>query len=269
MNPSACPPTLVAPLHWRNIDFISDLHLQASEPLTFEAWKRYMRTTLADALFILGDLFEVWVGDDAASDQHAGSFEAVCAAVLQHTSARLPVFFMHGNRDFLVGPAFMAQCHCALLADPTVLDFGGRRWVLSHGDESCVADVDYLKFRAVVRSTPWQQDFLAKPLAERKAIARDLRGRSQAKKKTSPIYADVDADAALALLREAGAGHMVHGHTHKPANHVLGPDLHRIVLSDWDMSAQPPRAEVLRLSLDGAANLPCCVRIDRIAPENA
>ena len=261
----------MAPAHWRNIDFISDLHLQASEPKTFEAWQRYLHATRADAVFILGDLFEVWVGDDAASDGGASGFESQCAAVLQHTAARIPLFFMHGNRDFLLGPAFIAQCHCTFLDDPTVLDFGGQRWLLSHGDALCLADTDYLKFRAVVRSTPWQQDFLGKPLAERKAIARDLRGRSEAKKKSSPAYADVDAGAALALLREAGAGHMIHGHTHKPANHVLGPDLHRIVLSDWDMSAQPPRAEVLRLSLGDAANAPSPsrVRIDRLAPENA
>ena len=278
MRPSA----LVAPLSWRNIDFISDLHLQGSEPLTFEAWQSYMAGTRADAVFILGDLFEVWVGDDAAVDNkggddkggesaQAGGFERHCAAVLKAAAARIPVFFMHGNRDFLVGPAFMAQCHCTLLDDPTVLDFGGQRWLLSHGDALCLDDVDYLKFRAVVRSAAWQQDFLAKPLAERKAIARDLRLRSEAKKQSAATYADVDADAAIAWLREAGAAHMVHGHTHKPADHLLGPDLHRIVLSDWDMAAQPPRAQVLRLSLFAAANSPTNsgISICRIAPEYA
>ena len=262
---------LVAPPRWRQIDFISDLHLEASQPLTFGAWQRFMRTTRADAVFILGDLFEVWVGDDAACDGSAGGFENQCAAVLQHTAARIPVFFMHGNRDFLVGPALMAQCQCTLLDDPAVLDFGGQRWLLSHGDELCLADVDYLMFRAVVRSAPWQQDFLAKPLAGRRAIARDLRARSEAKKKSAATYADVDADAARAWLGDAGARHMIHGHTHQPANHVLGPDLHRIVLSDWDLSAQPPRAEVLRLSRDGAAadEPRSRVSISRIAPENA
>ena len=271
MRPSWPSSVIAAPLHWRHVDFISDLHLQASEPLTFEAWQRYMRTSRADAVFILGDLFEVWVGDDAARDDHVGGFEGQCAAVLHQTAARTPVFFMHGNRDFLVGPAFMAQCGCTLLADPTVLDFGGQRWLLSHGDELCLADADYLKFRAVVRSASWQQDFLAKPLSERKAIARGLRQRSEAKKQSSASQADVDLDAALAWLRKAGARHMVHGHTHKPANHALGPDLHRIVLSDWDLSAQPPRAEVLRLSLDGATKVDSQshVGMGRIAPENA
>ena len=271
MRPFEPSSVMVAPPHWRNIDFISDLHLQASEPLTFEAWRRYMRTTRADAVFILGDLFEVWVGDDAAGDERASSFEGQCATVLQHTAARMPVFFMHGNRDFLVGPAFMVRCQCTLLADPTVLDFGGQRWLLSHGDELCLADTDYLKFRVMVRSASWQQDFLAKPLDERKAIARDLRTRSEAKKQTAATYADVDAQAALAWLRGAGARHMMHGHTHKPANHLLGPDLHRIVLSDWEMSAQPPRAEVLRLSIEDATapQAPPGVSMKRIAVDSA
>lgn len=226
-----------------------------------------MRETRADAVFILGDLFEAWVGDDAASE----GFESQCAAAMRHTAARIPVFFMRGNRDFLVGPAFMAQCNCALLGDPAVLEFAGQRWLLSHGDELCLADTDYLKFRALVRSASWQQDFLAKPLAERKAVARDLRERSEAKKRLSTTYADVDAGAALAWLREAGARHMIHGHTHRPASHVLGPDLHRIVLSDWDIAAQPPRAEVLRISLGGetAHAAPPVVNIKRIAPESA
>ena len=260
-----------APPQWRNIDFISDLHLQAPELQTFEAWQGYMDKTRADAVFILGDLFEVWVGDDAASDGIAGGFESQCAAVLQHTAARIPVFFMRGNRDFLVGAAFMAQCHCTLLDDPTVLDFGGQRWLLSHGDALCLADVEYLKFRALVRGAPWQQDFLAKPLAERRAIARDLRLRSEAKKQSAKAYADVDNDAALAWLREAGSAHMVHGHTHQPADHVLGPGLHRIVLSDWDVAARPPRAEVLRLCLEEAATAqtPHRASMSRIAPEDA
>lgn len=271
MSPSTTLSVIVAPPHWRNIDFISDLHLQASEAQTFDAWQGYMDRTRADAVFILGDLFEVWVGDDAAGFGETSSFESQCAAVLKHTSERIPVFFMHGNRDFLVGPALMARCSCTLLDDPTVLDFGGQRWLLSHGDELCLGDIDYLKFRAVVRSAPWQQDFLAKPLAKRRAIARDLRAQSEAKKQSAATYADVDADAARAWLGKADAAHMVHGHTHKPANHGLGHGLHRIVLSDWDMAAQPPRAEVLRLSRAEAPTpqTPPGASISRIAPENA
>ncbi len=263
---------MVAPPGWRSVDFISDLHMRASEPQTFEAWQAYMDRTRADAVFILGDLFEVWVGDDAAGDDAGGGgFERQCAAVLKATAARIPVFFMHGNRDFLVGAAFMAQCQCTLLDDPMVLDFGGQRWLLTHGDKLCLADVDYLKFRAVVRSAPWQHDFLARPLAERRAIARDLRLRSDAKKQSTKAYADVDTAAALVWLRQADAGHMIHGHTHQPANHVLGPGLDRIVLSDWDLGARPPRAEVLRLHLDATAPLDALpqVSISRMAPENA
>jgi UDP-2,3-diacylglucosamine hydrolase len=258
---------MVAPPGWQRVDFISDLHLQASEPLTFEAWQRYMAQTRADAVFILGDLFEVWVGDDAVN----GSFERQCAAVLHHTAARIPVFFMHGNRDFLVGPAFMAQCHCTLLDDPTVLDFGGQRWLLSHGDALCLADVDYLKFRAVVRSAVWQQDFLAKPLAERKAIARNLRAQSEARKQSAATYADVDTEAACAWLRQAGAGTLIHGHTHQPGSHVMNKGLGRLVLSDWDVAAPTPRAEVLRLSVIASTVSPTGsgVGICRIAPEDA
>lgn len=260
---------MVASPAWQHVDFISDLHLQASEPLTFQAWQAYMGRTRADAVFILGDLFEVWVGDDAASAGMAGGFERQCATALRTTAERIPVFFMRGNRDFLVGADFMAQCRCTLLDDPTVLDFAGQRWVLSHGDALCLADVDYLNFRANVRSTAWQQDFLARPLTERRAIARDLRARSEAKKQSATTYADVDDAAAHAWLREADACHMIHGHTHKPATHVLGPDLQRIVLSDWDMAAQPPRAEVLRLSRHGTDADTPGVQISRIAPESA
>ena len=275
---------MIAANSWQAIDFISDLHLQASQPLTFAAWRRFMDTTSADAVFILGDLFEVWVGDDSAIDDAPGDdsaresgagFENQCAAVLRDTASRIPVFFMRGNRDFLVGPALMVQCGCALLEDPTVLDFGGQRWLLSHGDALCLDDTDYLRFRSMVRSDPWQQSFLAKPLAERKTIARALRRESEARKQLSETWADVDKGAAITALRAAGASYMIHGHTHKPADHLLGPALHRIVLSDWDLGASPPRAQVLRLGRVNTANLatapevPAGVSIRRLAPENA
>lgn len=238
------PHVLQAPPHWRVIEFISDLHLSASEPATLAAWQHYLHNTRADAVFILGDLFEVWVGDDAAATP---GFEQQCAQVLRATTQRLPVFFMHGNRDFLVGADFMAQCGSTLLPDPTVLVFGGQRWLLSHGDELCLADTAYQQFRNTVRSAAWQQEFLSKPLEERKAIARSLRAQSEAQKKTGFAYADVDAAAAMAWLHQAQASHLIHGHTHQPADHVLGGGLQRIVLSDWDVNAQPPRAEVLRI----------------------
>lgn len=234
--------------HWRAVDFISDLHLQASEPLTITAWQRYMMATSADAVFILGDLFEAWVGDDAA-EPGGDVFETKCAAILRQTASRVPVFFMRGNRDFLVGPSLMVQCGCTLLDDPAMLIFGGQRWLLSHGDAMCLADTEYLRFRATVRNDAWQQIILAKPIAERRAIARMLRNESEARTQSTDVWFDVDTDAAIAALRSAGASHLIHGHTHRPADHDLAPGLQRMVLSDWDLTAAKPRAEVLRLTV--------------------
>ncbi len=250
---------LTAPPDWRTVDFISDLHLHASGPATFAAWQHYMQSTPADAVFILGDLFEVWVGDDAVSDtvgdhlaSTAASFEDQCAQVLGEAASRLPLFFMHGNRDFLVGQHLADLCNMTLLADPTVLVFpssSDQRYLLSHGDALCIDDVDYMQFRQQVRSPEWQQAFLAKPLTERQTIARGMRQQSEAKKQSGADYADVDASAALQWLQAANAKTLIHGHTHKPAQHTLQAGHQRIVLSDWDASATPPRAEVLRLSL--------------------
>lgn len=244
---------LRAPVQWRTADFISDLHLQASEPATFDAWRSYMRGTAADAVFILGDLFEVWVGDDAAA---APGFEADCAAVLQATAARLPLFLMHGNRDFLVGQGLMQSTGATLLDDPTVLALLGQRWLLTHGDTLCLDDGDYQAFRAQVRSPAWQAEFLARPLAERRAIARGLREQSEQRKRSGVTYGDVDRDTAVAWLQAAKAPTMIHGHTHQPADHELGAGLRRIVLSDWDASAPVPRLQVLRVSDAGARRLP-------------
>ncbi|MEO8119315.1 MAG: UDP-2,3-diacylglucosamine diphosphatase [Rhodoferax sp.] len=255
-------PVLQAPSSWRHVDFISDLHLQASEAATVRAWREYMQSTRADAVFILGDLFEVWVGDDvidaAPGPDHASGFEADCAQVLKAASRRLAIFFMHGNRDFLLGPAFAKTSGMTLLDDPTVLDFAGQRWLLSHGDALCLADTDYLQFRSKVRSAPWQQEFLAKPLAERQAIARELRAQSETRKRNTVVYADVDTEASCDWLQTAHANTLIHGHTHKPADHDLVDGLRRVVLSDWDAAATPPRAEVLRLSV---VSPPCRIRV--------
>ncbi|WP_254425804.1 UDP-2,3-diacylglucosamine diphosphatase [Polaromonas sp. A23] len=249
---------LQAPPSWRTVDFISDLHLQSAEPATFEAWRHYMESTPADAVFILGDLFEVWVGDDIVGTDLAvspsesdGSFEEHCARVMGQAAGRLALFFMHGNRDFLVGQGLMGLCNTTLLADPTVLDFNHQRWLLSHGDALCLGDVDYMQFRRQVRSIDWQRAFLAKPLAERQAIARGLREQSEARKKSGATYADVDSGAALQQLQAAKAHILIHGHTHQPAVHDLGHGYSRVVLSDWDAAAQHPRAEVLRLTAGG------------------
>ncbi|MFI5446639.1 UDP-2,3-diacylglucosamine diphosphatase [Polaromonas sp. UC242_47] len=251
---------LVAPPSWRTVDFISDIHLQAAEPATFEAWSQYLQTTQADAVFILGDLFDVWVGDDAVRSELSASppalnFEEQCARVLQTTGERLALFFMHGNRDFLVGAQFMALCRSTLLADPTVLTFAGQRWLLSHGDALCLDDLDYMQFRQQVRSNTWQQSFLAKPLTERQAIARGLRQQSrqqhEKRQQSGAAYVDVNQAAVCQWLQAAQAPTLIHGHTHQAATHELGQGLRRVVLSDWDASAQPARCEVLRLSASG------------------
>ncbi|VTU18553.1 UDP-2,3-diacylglucosamine hydrolase [Variovorax sp. SRS16] len=241
---------LVAPAAWRTVDLVSDLHLQAAEPATVEAWQGYLQTTPADAIFILGDLFEVWVGDDAAA---LPGFEAQCAGMLRLAAERQPIFFMHGNRDFLVGAAFAAQSGLTLLDDPTVLVLHGRRWLLSHGDILCLEDTEYLGFRAQVRTAAWQDAFLARPLDERRALARSIRAQSEDRKRSpGRVWADVDAEAARTWLRQADAPTLIHGHTHKPATHALGEGLERIVLSDWDASAHPPRVQLLCLSSAGA-----------------
>jgi len=173
--------------------------------------------------------------------------------LLRTAAERRPVFFMHGNRDFLVGAAFAAQCKLTLLDDPTVLVLHDRRWLLSHGDLLCLEDTEYLQFRAQVRTPAWQNAFLARPLAERRALARSMRTQSEDRKRSpGMVWADVDADAALAWLAQAGAATLVHGHTHRPATHALGDGLERIVLSDWDLTAHPARAQLLCLSSAGA-----------------
>lgn len=241
-------PVLTAPPAWRTVDFIADLHLQEAEPATFAAWRDYLRTTTADAVFVLGDLFEAWPGDDAIGPP---GFAADCAHALREAAARRPLFFLHGNRDFLVGPALADATGVSLMDDPTALAFGGQRWLLTHGDALCIDDAQYQRFRAQVRSPQWQAQVLARPLAERQALARQMRDASQARHAVTTDYADVDAALARQWLARAGATVMIHGHTHRPAEHALGDGLRRIVLSDWDLEATPPRAQALRLSRAG------------------
>jgi UDP-2,3-diacylglucosamine hydrolase len=253
---------LQAPAHWQRIDFIADLHLQASESATFVAWRNYMLGTHADAVFILGDLFEAWIGDDVLvdevqygtnshSDQGPG-FAVRCAHVLQVASQRLAVYFMHGNRDFLLGPAYAAASGMTLLDDPTVLAFAEQRWLLSHGDALCLADTDYMQFRSQVRSAPWRNEFLARPLTERQLVGRELRAQSEARKtgrrSKGVTLIDLDKDAIQDWLGAANASTLIHGHTHKPDEHDLGNHQRRFVLSDWDGDACPVRASVLRLN---------------------
>ncbi len=253
---------LHAPAHWRVVDFISDLHLQASEPLTVQAWKDYLQATRADAVFMLGDLFEVWVGDDGLdSDDEDARFERECIEAMQAAGAQHALYFLHGNRDFLLGAAAAQRACCTLLADPTTLVFGGQHWLLSHGDALCLDDHPYMAFRAQVRTEAWQQAFLAQPLAQRRQIARGLRQHSEERKRSGVTYADVDATMAREWLQHADAHTLIHGHTHRPADHVLGAGLVRHVLSDWDLAAQPARAEVLRLHLPDDGGKPVTQRL--------
>lgn len=252
MNVDSCP-RVEAPAHWRAVDFISDLHLSSQTPLTFEAWSRHMAGTTADAVWILGDLFEAWVGDDAALNG-AGSFEDECAQVLRRASQRLSVAFLPGNRDFLVGDALLDACGVRRLSDPCVLHVFGRHVMVSHGDAWCLDDVDYLAFRAQVRSPAWQQSFLAQSLPERQAAARQMRQTSEARKAGLPdprLWADVDLNEASRWMRPHGATELVHGHTHRPGSQSWSAGLQRHVLSDWDLEAPVPRAEVLRLTQEG------------------
>ena len=253
-GPTFSPPTLAlpwpvlqAPPSWRQIDFISDLHLQEQDPVTFAAWQNYLKTTSADALFILGDLFEVWVGDDVLDSKKSG-FESLCASALKAASRRLPIFLIHGNRDFLLGTAFASACNLTLLDDPCILDFGGERWLLSHGDALCIDDTEYMAFREQVRSDRWKQDFLSQPLSKRQDLARALRTQSETRKRSTETFIDLDVTASCDWLNRGQAKTLIHGHTHQPRTHDLPGGLQRIVLSDWDAMSSPPRAEVVRLT---------------------
>ena len=238
-----------APTAWRSVDFISDLHLQPDHPRTFRAFAAYLHDTPADAVFILGDLFEAWVGDDM---RHEG-FEAEVTEVLRDAGSRLSLAFMAGNRDFLVGSEWLRDCGAMALPDPTVLLACGERLLLTHGDALCLEDTAYQRFRAEVRTEHWRSGFLARPLAERRALAAQMRKASQQHQKDQrpENWADIDVGAAVRWMHEAGTPLLVHGHTHRPGTQELAPGFTRAVLSDWELDGSPPRAEVLRLSRQG------------------
>ncbi|MDC8783901.1 UDP-2,3-diacylglucosamine diphosphatase [Roseateles koreensis] len=238
---------MTAPENWRRIDFLSDLHLAPETPATLAALEHHLQETSADAVMLLGDIFEVWIGDDV---RHTG-FDAQCLALLRRASERLHLFFMPGNRDFLVGPAMLADCGAKALADPTVLTAFGTRYLLTHGDALCLSDVAYQGFRAQVRQTDWQAQFLAQPLETRRTLARQMRDGSRSQQALQEHYADLDAPACIAWLQAAGCTTMIHGHTHRAAVHELGQGLRRYVLSDWDFESPAPRADVLRLRRAG------------------
>lgn len=252
---SAAFGTFDAPAGWRRIDFISDLHLCAAMPRTAAAFAAHLRHTPADAVFILGDLFELWVGDD----MRLRPFEQGCVAAMADAARRRRLAFMAGNRDFLVGAGLLRDAGLLRLDDPTLLTAWGRRVVLSHGDALCLADEPYQAFRAEVRTAAWQAQFLAKPLDERLAIAAGIREASKEsharRRFDGDSWADVDATAAVQWLQAAGASELVHGHTHRPGSNTLAPGFVRHVLTDWDLDAGN-RAEVLALTPDGFARVP-------------
>jgi len=244
--------TLTAPVQWQQVDLLSDLHLGPDTPATLARLERHLAQTPAQAVLLLGDIFEVWVGDDARHQP----FEAGVVRLLREASSHLDLFFMQGNRDFLVGAELLADAGMTALPDPTVLDAFGQRWLLVHGDAQCLDDQAYQAFRRQVRSPEWQVQVLAQPLQARQALARQMREGSRAAQAAQLMSTDLDADACRALLAEAGATTMIHGHTHRPAEHDLGAGLKRIVLSDWDLDATPPRGDVIRLSAAGLQRLP-------------
>ncbi|HVL58714.1 MAG TPA: UDP-2,3-diacylglucosamine diphosphatase [Burkholderiaceae bacterium] len=228
--------------------FASDVHLSPREPQTaqwfLQALQRHGRE--ADHLFLLGDLFEVWVGDD--DDEPLG---AQLLEVLTELSGRgVRVRLMRGNRDFLLdsplpGAAtspFSVRCGAMLLPDPVTLDLHGTRTVLTHGDALCTDDVGYQAWRRTCRDPRWQQAFLSRTLAERRALARHARDHSESDKSGKAEYLmDVNPLAVLRLFDASGADLMIHGHTHRPASHRLehaGRTLQRTVLTDWDSAAR-------------------------------
>ena len=216
--------------------FVSDLHLSEERAAANERFIDFVegRARSADALYILGDFFEYWIGDD---DLEA-AFNAVIAGLLQSlTSQGLPVYLMHGNRDFLIGDAFCRATGAVLLADPSVVDIEGEKTLLAHGDTLCTDDHDYQAWRRVARSADWQQEFLAKPREERRRMIVGLREKSKTVIQAKPAdIMDVNAGAVVDALRTAGVRRLVHGHTHRPGRHehtVDGRLCERWVLPDW------------------------------------
>ncbi len=216
--------------------FISDLHLSQADPSALDRFLAFMQgpARQADALYVLGDLFEVWVGDDDLADP---IHQTVVRTLADSASRGTPVFIMHGNRDFLIGPDFTAATGAERIPDPFRLDLFGTPTLLMHGDSLCLDDQAYQDFRAKVRQPDWQATFLAKPLAERKAIALALREDSRnAQTEKSDGILDVNTAAVADCFRQTGCLRLIHGHTHRPAQHrmtVDGLERERWVLPDW------------------------------------
>ncbi len=216
--------------------FISDLHLIAERPEANEKFIAFIeqKARAAEALYILGDLFEYWIGDDDLGEP----FNAVIAGFFSRlTRAGIPLYLMHGNRDFLIGERFCAQTGARLLDDPALVDIDGVKTLLMHGDTLCTDDADYQAWRRTARSAEFRSDFLSKSLAERRSTVTALRAKSKAVVQAKPAdIMDVNEEAVRSAFRRHGVERMVHGHTHRPGRHELQVDgrrCERWVLPDW------------------------------------
>lgn len=215
--------------------FVSDLHLEAGRPEIGDQFLAFLagEASRADALYILGDLFEVWVGDDDPNTHYA----VIKQALRELVDNGVTTYFMHGNRDFMISNVFARETGVRILSDPYPVEFYGDKVLLSHGDALCIDDVQYQNARRITRDPEWQAMMLAKPLAERLTIAKHLRAESIAHGATiDQSITDVNQDEVLRVVRDHGVDVLLHGHTHRPAVHAidLGDRVaKRIVLGDW------------------------------------
>jgi len=213
------------------LGFISDLHLSENAPSVIEGFFEFLKTAAQELshLYILGDLFEAWVGDDDNSEFAIKVMQQINYA----TRNGLEIFFIHGNRDFLCGQNFAEQSNLTLLPDPFFLNFFDLKIALSHGDDFCTEDLEYIKFKKEVRSQKWQQEFLQKPLNERLKIASNMRDASKnSNHKKDMAIMDVTPSAIDKFFAEHKADLLIHGHTHRPNTHQTDSGT-RIVLGDW------------------------------------
>jgi len=215
--------------------FISDLHLDPERPAVTELFLELLNTRArnTDAIYILGDLFEAWIGDD----DHSPMNQAVCKGLSDCASTGIPVFVMHGNRDFLLGEEFAKASSCTLLDDPALIDLYGTPTLLMHGDMLCTDDTEYMSFRRMVRDPQWQTELLSKSLQERRIIASGMRKQSRQQTGGKPeSIMDVNDEAVREVMSTYNVQRLIHGHTHRPAVHeLLLADMpaQRIVLGDW------------------------------------
>jgi UDP-2,3-diacylglucosamine hydrolase len=215
--------------------FASDLHLDSEEPWAIDAFIAFLRGRAreADALYLLGDLFEVWVGDDDPNPDH----ERVCGALRELSGAGVALYAIHGNRDFLLGEDFTGRTGVKLLPDPVLVELHGVSTLLSHGDVFCTEDSSYQQLRSIVRQPRWQRRFLSLPIETRRALASAARAGSKVHtQRTIPTIMDVNPDAVTRAFRATGARRLIHGHTHRPAIHpgvVDGSSTERVVLAPW------------------------------------